>query len=309
MNTLKLICLGGFLAFAASPSALFAADGGKDALLDPERIVKLPNEERAKLPAFETMLAMFSAIEGEAKTNRPAPEKTRMKVIWTMKEPFRSFRYDVDQWSTEGVKGKSFVEAVKEVQRKMQQDVTGTLTVGQLEHLVKMEKQLNEQPVKPLAVFGVNEVGDSVFASGTMEIVREKIAYPINFHRLTANRRTMTCRDDYFELQNGELIVLGDNTFEVVSWTADEVVCTTEYNCRTEKLIIGLKTKEVTVITTNRDNPDCKDFAPLKLEVPRVSRLVDPLKSANAYYEARRKEAEEFVSDAAKAKLAKLLEE
>lgn len=293
------------LLFALLQLNLFCGAEVKESVT-PIDIKNLSPSELGKLNAYDVIYAGFKD-DVKSKTEL---ERIKTRVSFLLKQPFHDLLYDVNLWHQDGISEISFINAVKEVQRKLNEKVDGSLTFSQYK-MIENIANLYKTP-KDIYVSGnyrVRKLGDYAFVSGTLEIVNDEIANPINYHNMFLDKNLMTCRDSNLYVKedkgafSGVAIYSDVTEYEIISWGDEEIVCKNDYTCRSEKLIINFKSKSVDIITTNRENDECKDFP--KLQSARISRLVDPFKKRNELSEKNTKLTRQFVADSA----SKLLKE
>ena len=267
---------------------------------------KLRPAELDKLNAYDVL---FTGFKTDSKTNDI--KTIEAKVAFLLKKPFQDLLYDVQIWHADGVNELAYVKAVKEIQKKFGERIDGNLTYSQFNRLDKIA-EIYKTP-KETYVGGnyrVAKFGDKAFVTGTLEIVNEDIANPINYHSMVLDKNSKVCRDSNLYVQEtdgfagGIAIYLDETYYDIVSWDEDEVICKRDYICRSEKLIINFKSKSADIITTNRDGDECKDFP--RLKSARVSRLVNPFDTRMSINEKNKRLTQPFVSDFAKNRLAEI---
>jgi hypothetical protein len=268
---------------------------------------KLSPAELGKLNAYDVLFAGFK----NASTNQPNAKNLNAKIAFLLKQPFRDLLYDIQIWHDDGVKELAFIQAVKEVQKKFGEKTDGNLTFSQYQRLEKIANiYKTPKEVYIGGNFRVVNIGEKAFVTGTLEIVDEEIANPINYHSMILDKHSKICRDSNLYVQehegfaSGIAIYLDETNYEIISWDQDEVICKKEYSCRSEKIIINFKSKSVDIITTNRDGEDCKDFP--RLKSPRVSRIVKPFNTRMTVAEKNNNITRPFVADSAKERLKEL---
>jgi hypothetical protein len=272
----------------------------------PIDIKNLSPSELGNLKAYDVLYAGFK----DDVKDKSGLKRVESRISFLLKQPFHDLLYDFNLWHQDGINEIAFINAVKEVQRKLNEKVDGSLTFSQYQtiqniaNIYKTPKDINVG-----GNFRVRKIGDYAFVSGTLEIVNGEIANPINYHNMFLDKNSMTCRDSNLYVQENQgafsgITIYSDVTeYEIISWGDEEVVCKNDYTCRSEKLIINFKSKSVDIITTNRDNDECKDLP--KLNSARISRLVEPFKKCFEVSEKNKKLTRPFVADSA----SKLLKE
>lgn len=276
---------------------------------DLDEIQRLGPDEVGKLHAYDVL---FAELKEEAK-QASSLKKIDARIAFLLKQPFRDLLYEVNAWHDEGVREPAFINAVKEVQGKFGEKVDGDLTFSQLQRLLKIANVYKTS--KNVYVgddFGVLSHSDWARVSGTLEIVGEQIAEPINYHSMELDRKSKICRDSHYYVQNndglnGYYVYQFVTFYEIVSWDEDEIICKKDYSCRSEKILINLKSKAVDIITTNLEGGvGCKDLP--KLKSPRVSRLVDPSGVNRSLEKSNHEMTHPFISEDAKQRLKELFQ-
>ncbi len=264
----------------------------------PIDIKNLSPSELGKLNAYDVIYAGFK----DDVKDKNGLKRIKSRVSFLLKQPFHDLLYDVNLWHQDGINEIAFINAVKEVQRKLNEKVDGSLTFSQyqmIENIANIYKTPKE--IYAGGNFWVRKLGDYAFVSGTLEIVNDEIANPINYHNMFLDKNSMTCRDSNLYVKETQgafsgITIYSDVTeYEIISWGDEEVVCKNDYTCRSEKLIINFKSKSVDIITTNRDNDECKDLP--KLKSARISRLVEPFQKRLELSEKSKKLTRPFVAD------------
>ncbi len=266
-------------------------------------IKKLSPAELDKLNAFDVL---FAGFKNNSKTNDI--KKIEAKIAFLLKKPFLDLLYDVQLWHADGINELAYLKAVKEIQKKFGEKIDGNLTYSQFNRLDKIA-EIYKTPKETYVGgnFRVTKFGDKAFVTGTLEIVNEDIANPINYHSMVLDKNSKVCRDSNLYVQEtdgfagGIAIYLDETNYDIVSWDEDEVICKKDYTCRSEKVIVNFKSKSVDIITTNREDEECKDFP--RLKSARVSKLVDPFDTRMAINGKNEKLTQPFVADSAKLRL------
>jgi len=93
-------------------------------------------------------------------------------------------------------------------------------------------------------------------------------------------------------------LMLSTNEYSVISWSKNEIVSTSNGECRITMLTLNSKANEVYEITRNNDSEGCKSFlAELpKLEHPRVARLVEGFETTYAYWRERNDKSSNYMN-------------
>lgn len=266
-------------------------------------LIDIKNLDASELGNLKAYDVLYAGFKDDAKS-KSGLKRIESRVSFLLKKPFYDLLYDVNLWHQDGINETAFINSVKEVQRKLNEKVDGSLKFSQyqmIENIANIYK--TPKDIYAGGDFRVRKFGDYAFVSGTLEIVNDEIANPINYHNMFLDKNSKTCRDSNLYVKENQgafsgIAIYSDVTeYEIISWGDEEIICKIDYTCRSEKLIINLKSKSVDIITTNRDNDECKDLP--KLKSARISRLVDPLKKRDELIEKRQKITRPFLSDSA----------
>jgi hypothetical protein len=179
--------------------------------------------------------------------------------------------------------------AIKAFQSDLGNKPSGVLTVWEIYQL----KQRAE--MQQLATLGFPDqfssfiTDGSAVVQGTMTIVDDKIAWPINHVRVACTRSDGLCTlsqihlsvpDDSSWAQMYHVVESLDETYEVSRWEKDMIESHplgTSKDCRNTSLNFNFKTKEFYFITRNAGG-DCKLMLGGELEKlpkPRVAQILD----------------------------------
>jgi hypothetical protein len=139
--------------------------------------------------------------------------------------------------------------------------------------------------------------GDSAQVEGTVRILDEDIADPVNHAKIECDRGLGSCVVRYLYLvlpkesswSQTYLVDTYEETYRISHWAADSIESHplgTLTNCRATNLSLNFKTKEFYLITKNAGG-DCK--IPLggtmdRLSKPRISQFVDGSKIVRAEF-------------------------
>lgn len=181
-----------------------------------------------------------------------------------------------------------YKKAVKAFQADLGDEPTGVLTVWQIH---KLEQNSGMQKLSRVLFpdqFTSFKTYDYAFVKGTMIIVDDKIAWPINHVRVMCDRRNNYCRLDqtYIDIPNDEswsqnyhVMVDDSEYYDISRWSEDNIDAVpqeTLSGCRTTAMNFNFKTKEFFYITRNAGG-DCELLGVTleKLQKPRISQIVD----------------------------------
>ena len=183
-----------------------------------------------------------------------------------------------------------FEAAVKAFQKDLGDEPTGTLTVWQIHNLQqRAEMQKLGQLIFP-DQWSSWKSDDLASVQGTVTLIDDQIAWPINHVKIECNKQLAYCQWDQIHVQvpdkdslwsrSYHVIEQPTEFFDITRWTENEIEAVpnvqTSTMCRTMSLILNFKTKEFYEIARNAGG-DCKvlgvELEPLKK--PRVAQVVD----------------------------------
>ncbi len=246
----------------------------------------------SKLPAGDCLTVGF-AKDHDAKS-------AAMLAEMAVKKPLMDLYYEVELWAKDGFNATRYKESVKEFQGKLKELQTGILTMGQFDKAEKYAKALNQEAIYPGDDLMVTDLDNTVRVQGTLTIVGEKIAWPINLVKGEARKSTMSY-DEVFTYLNGNSIYSDTDSYQIIQWGDEEIIAVKQFSERNLKILINRKTQSVSYITTDRST-EVKPGAPLdKLRTPRVSVLTRGFDAARDHYQNEKAKAREFIADRAKA--------
>ena len=272
-----------------------------------EEIAKLPPEVLKEIPALPAMRKILAEDDsGISEDFFPFMVGFHLRAMYYT--PF----VESDQ---------EIAKAVAAFQSDIGADVTGELTMGQFEELNRRGIRRSETKVYASSYAGVHRFEDySVTATGTWIINNDQIADPVNTAEIECIKDQGTCNliqasivlpslDSSSDLYT---LHLDTQTYEIISWTANEVISrpyqTNE--CRSTVLTINTKSQEVYEITRNNNQEECKFgdlFEVPALDQPQVARLVSGFDTTHAYWKKRREAYEEYTNSEVRDRLQKSL--
>ncbi len=191
---------------------------------------------------------------------------------------------------------------------KLGEPATGRLTLSQFRKAEAYADALRgprTEFVQGVAPIVTNDVLGEVVTQGTMQIDGEDIAWPINQVMGRASRTAGTYKEifQYLDIKNNWVFSMAEDTYQILTWTDDEIVAKKSYTARVTKVVIDLKAKTVTYLTEdNKDGSNSAGGFP-KLESltkTRVSRLAPSGDAARAYYEKLAQRARDYVANRAR---------
>lgn len=205
-----------------------------------------------------------------------------------------------------------FSSAVKAFQADLGDKTTGDLTVWQIHQLEQRASMQKLSQVGFPDQFSSFITDGYAVVQGTMIIVDDNIAWPINHVRVSCSKVENSC-----ELDQLHFILPGENSwtqayqvmesstesYEIARWGQDSIESHpfgTSKDCRNTSLNFNFKTKEFYFITRNAGG-DCKLMLGGELEKlakPRVAQIVDGEKIIEEKFSAVQKTAYNVLSSA-----------
>ncbi|NBT33500.1 MAG: hypothetical protein EBT13_16815 [Rhodobacteraceae bacterium] len=158
--------------------------------------------------------------------------------------------------------------------------------------------------------FGGTMSGDWAFVKGTLEIIDEKIAHPVNFVDIECNRARGTCEyrqiamtlpDENSWVQSYHVGEIADDVYQITRWDGQSIDAFPMYatGCRINQLSLNFGTQEFFEIARNNTSGDCETMLGVtipRLDKPRVSRIVDGREIISAEFSAISQETFTFLS-------------
>lgn len=202
-------------------------------------------------------------------------------------------------------------EAKKAFQRDIGDEQTGQLTVWQLHRLAYMASRQNMTSVDFFSFSSGGFIsGDYSKVSGTLEIIDEKIAYPINHVVIECFKSSMICSyrqialtlpDENSWVQSYSVGEIANESYAITRWQDDQIeaVPLQPASCRINQLSFNFAAKEFFEISKNGTGEDCETQLGVtlpKLEKPRVSRIIDGQEIIRGEFERISQEAYTFLS-------------
>ncbi len=180
--------------------------------------------------------------------------------------------------------------AKRTFQADLGEEPTGNLTVWQIHSLGYRASRVNMTSVSFFPFdFGGTMTENWASVKGTVEIIEEKIAYPINHVNIQCARNEGTCEyrqialtlpDENSWVQSYHVGEIADETYRITRWEGQliDAVPLDNSACRTTQLSLNFETQEFFEIARNNNAGDCETVLGVtlpRLEKPRVSRIVD----------------------------------
>lgn len=203
-----------------------------------------------------------------------------------------------------------YKSAVSAFQADLGDPQTGVLTVYQIHQL---EYRSDLQKLAHVAFpdgFYSSKTADYGTVEGTVIILDDKIAWPINHHKIKCFKSENTCEVQQVMLvlpnekswaQQYQVMIDRTEYYNVTRWSNDTIDA--EYpskpdSCRAVSLSLNFKTKEFFFITKNATSGKCEFLGqPVeKLAKPRISQIVEGKKIFDKEFEKIKKTAYGFLA-------------
>ncbi|NJM35712.1 MAG: hypothetical protein HC850_14575 [Rhodomicrobium sp.] len=178
----------------------------------------------------------------------------------------------------------NYQQAIKDFQADVGEKADGKLTVWQIQELGKRAAMQKITTVYFPTSHGGSLIGDYAYVEGTVSIVDEKIAWPINHVKINCSKVEAICRYSQMILQlpreNDFSYIysvqeFSEDEYIITSWRDDTIDAVARDNgkaCRRNSLKFNFKTKEYYEIATNNGR-DCAGSSLAKLPKPRISQI------------------------------------
>lgn len=217
-----------------------------------------------------------------------------------------------------------FDSAKRAFQADLGEEPTGTLTVWQIHSLGYRASRVNMTSVSFFPFdFGGTMIENWAFVKGTVEIIEEKIAYPINHVDIECSRNEGTCEyrqialmlpDENSWVQSYHVGEVADDTYRITRWEGQliDAVPLNNSACRTTQLSLNFETQEFFEIARNNTAEDCETMLGVtlpRLKQPRVSRIVDGREIISAEFKAISDETFTFFSSSFRSRVETLIAE
>ena len=181
-----------------------------------------------------------------------------------------------------------YPSAVRAFQADLGDPPNGVLTVHQIRQLEYRSDLQKLSPVSFPNDFSSWISSDSAAVKGTLTMLDEKLAWPINHHKIVCFKLQKICEvsqimldlpDDKSWAQRYQVMVDSTEYYDITRWTND--VIDAEYpnkpdSCRSTSVNLNFKTKEFFFIT-KKAGGTCEVLGTKveKLSKPRISQIVD----------------------------------
>lgn len=208
--------------------------------------------------------------------------------------------------------------AKRRYQADLGEPATGNLTVSQISKLgYRAERtRLTSVSFFPFQ-FGGRIYPNIAILHGTVKLVDDVMAYPVNFVEIQCTKSDMTCsyRQTVLALPNESsfrqsyaVMESINDTYTVTRWDENRIDArpATEGKCRVNELRLNFATKEFYEFATNAPEGDCSMLmggSLPKLEKPRVAQIVDGDPIISEVFNKLNKEAYPYLSSEFRAKL------
>jgi len=267
----------------------------------PEQLLALSEDERQS-----SVPMMFSGAANLA-TSPAGDLAMQANLNWLMYDGFADY---------DGAK--------RAFQADLGEEPTGALTVWQIHSLGYRASRVNMTSVSFFPFdFGGTMIQNWAFVKGTLEIIDEKIAYPINHVDIECSRNEGTCEyrqialtlpDENSWVQSYHIGEIADDTYRITRWEGQliDAVPLNNSACRTTQLSLNFETKEFFEIARNNMAGDCETMLGVtlpRLEKPRVSRIVDGREIISAEFKAISEETFTFFSSSFRSRVEALIAE
>ena len=208
--------------------------------------------------------------------------------------------------------------ATRAYQSDLGEEPTGELTVWQIHTLGFRASRINMTEVSffPLD-FGGIEIDEWASVQGTVKIIDDQIAYPINHVNVECSQHRGTC--DYRQValmlpdedswtQTYHVGEIADETYRITRWEDGQIdaVPLNSSGCRINQLSFNFETDEFFEIARNNTADECETVSGAilrRLEKPRVSQIVDGREIVDAEFKRMRDEAYSYISSAFRERL------
>jgi len=210
--------------------------------------------------------------------------------------------------------------AVRAFQTDLGDQPIGVLTVYQIHQLeYRSDLQKLSQVSFPDSFYS-SKTADYGMVEGTVTMLDDRIAWPINHNKITCLKSEKSCEvqqvmlvlpDQKSWAQQYQVMIDNTESYTVTRWSNDSIDA--EYpskpdSCRTTSLSLNFKTKEFFFITKNAGGK-CEFLGKAieKLAKPRISQVVDGKKIFNEEFGKIKKAAYEFLASDFRKKVDKLV--
>ena len=207
----------------------------------------------------------------------------------------------------------NFDAAKRAFQSDLGETPTGDLTVGQIHELGYRAERIKLQYVNFFS-YGFSSLinQDSAVVRGTLKIIDENIAYPVNYVTIKCYRSEGYCSYNQLALtlptrnswsQTYSVMEVADEFYKITRWEGQQIDALPlgVTSCRTNRLSFNFATKEFYEIATNNSSGDCDTSLGVvipRLEKPRVSQIIDGTEIMNSEFQRIQTEASGYYATA-----------
>lgn len=211
--------------------------------------------------------------------------------------------------------------AIRAFQKDLGEEPTGKLTVWQTHQLGQRSEMQKATPPSIPGFFSDVKVAGYATVRGTLQMLDEKAAFPVNKVKIRCVEHEGFCTLDEIDVQfpSGTDWVMGFTVFwtdplqyKITKWTNDVVEAAYEAHaqqCRNTKLQLNFKAKEYFMVTTNAGE-ECAEVWGLKFDKlarPRISRIVNGDKLIAEEYESFKRKQFELLASEHRAEIAEAI--
>lgn len=208
--------------------------------------------------------------------------------------------------------------AKKAFQSDLGEEPTGRLTVSQLHTLTYRASRQNMTRVSFLFGFAGGLMDSSrALVKGTLKILDEKIAYPINHVWIECDQVKSECKyrqialivpDEDSWAQTYLISEIASETYRVTRWEGRQIDATPMYTggCRISQLNLDFEADEYFEVARNNGAGDCETSLGLtlpRLEKPRVSQIIDGQELIHEEFNKIAREAYSFLASEYRARI------
>ena len=216
-----------------------------------------------------------------------------------------------------------YAGAKKAFQVDLGEEPTGELTVWQIHTLGFRASRVNMTEVSFFPFDFGGKMGDNwAFVKGTVKIIDERIAYPINHVDIECRRDRGTCEyrqialmlpDENSFAQSYHVAEIADATYRITRWEENQIDAVPLDNraCRTTQFSFNFETTEFFEIARNNTAGDCETSLGVtlpRLDKPRVSQIVDGREIIGAEFKRIRDEVNGYLSSTFRKRVAEALQ-
>ena len=204
-----------------------------------------------------------------------------------------------------------YENAMKAFQNDLGEEPTGDLTVWQIHTLGYRSSRFNMTYVSFFPFDFGGAIGDDwAYVKGTVKILDERIAFPINHVDIECSRTEGRCEyrqtiltlpDESSWAQSYSVLELANDIYRITRWENDQIDAVPLNNaaCRITQLSFNFATNEFFEIARNNTEGDCETQLGVtlpRLGKPRISQIVDGQEIVDAEFKRISDEGYGFLS-------------